>query len=85
MSLLLKSGDQYFEISDADLKQCEISADEFDTAAHTDTADRALVSAVLGDGFVERNQTQIGKGCDGNYGFTCGGYGASCSKGTKCP
>lgn len=77
MSLLLKSGDQHFEISDADLENCQTSMDDFTSgASKTAVADRNLVLGMSGTIVM---QTPIGSGCSKPT------YGASCSKAPNCP
>jgi hypothetical protein len=77
MSLLLKSGDQFFEISDADLAKAEIPEREFEKReGDAQVADRSLVVDVAVPVFA---QVQIGSGCDKPT------YGASCGKAPNCP
>jgi hypothetical protein len=75
MSLLLKSGDQHFEISDTDLENCETDASTGKDGS-TVVADRNIVSGTAGTVVM---QTPIGSGC------TKPTYGASCSKAPNCP
>jgi hypothetical protein len=77
MSLLVKSGDRYYEISDADLEQCETTtADVIGKDPGTVVADRNIVVSAVA---TASNATPIGSGC------TKPTYGASCSKAPKCP
>lgn len=73
MSLLLKSDDQYFEVKDADLANCEISAEQYEArSGEAEVADRDLAAPVFA-------QTPVGSGC------TKPTYGASCGKAPNCP
>jgi hypothetical protein len=77
MSLLVRSGDRYFEISDADLEHCETTtADVIGTDPGTVVADRNIVVSAVA---TASNPTPIGSGC------TKPTYGASCSKAPNCP
>lgn len=77
MSLLLRSGNQHFEISDADLENCETSTDDFvSERSGAAVADRNIVAGAFGTVVM---QTPIGSGC------TKPTYGASCSKAPNCP
>ncbi len=77
MSLLLRSGNQHFEISDADLEKCETSTDDFvSERSGAAVADRNIVAGAFGTVVM---QTPIGSGC------TKPTYGASCSKAPNCP
>ena len=81
MSLLLKYGSQYFEVSDADLLACETSAVEFaNRGADAPVADRSLVFAVAVPVFApSADPVPIGSGCTGPT------DGASCGKAPNCP
>ncbi len=80
MSLLLKSGDQFFEVSDADLAGCEIVADAFAArSGEADVADRSLVFDVAVPVFAQSDPPRIGSGCSKPT------YGASCGKAPNCP
>jgi hypothetical protein len=74
MSLLLKSGDSYFEVSETDLAACEIVADEFGADC---VADRSLSATAAFDPW---EPAKNASSC-ADY----SGYGASCSKQPGCP
>jgi|RhiMetdeSRZDD1v2_1073273.scaffolds.fasta_scaffold97153_4 hypothetical protein len=84
MSLLLKSGEQYFEISDGDLATSEISQEQFEAAGAAESvADRSLVSELATPVFTAWDpawQVPIGSGCTDKP-----TYGASCGKAPNCP
>ena len=67
MSTLLKSEDQYYEIDEADLDQCEMS-DHDDRGETVEVADRNLLSETYSEA------VQIGCGCCTSK----ESYGASC-------
>ncbi len=69
MSVLVKSGEQHFEISDSDLAACVISGEEFDARNGAGSvADRNLLFSAYSDA------VQIGCGCCTSK----KSYGASC-------
>jgi hypothetical protein len=74
MSLLLKSGDSYFEVSETDLAACEIEPQEFGAAG---VADRNLAATAAFDPW---EPAKNASSC-ADY----SGYGASCSKAPNCP
>jgi len=82
MSLLIKSGGQYFEVSETDLAACEIAPQDFEAACGV--ADRSLVSESSVPAFNPLdpawNALNCAQVCD-----TYSGYGASCSKAPNCP
>lgn len=78
MSLLIKSGDRHFEISEAELAACEIPAPEFEAGnVQSLAADGAPAFQPFAPSWNAANCAQV---CD-----TYSGYGASCSKAPNCP
>jgi len=81
MSLLIKSGKDYFEVSDSDLATCEVSPERFELRAEDALvadgnliADTAVPLSLHPD-----DPVPIGSGCTGPT------YGASCGKAPNCP
>jgi hypothetical protein len=69
MSILVKAGEQYLQISDDDLARCMISPQEFETkSADGAVADRSLLFTTYSEA------VQIGCGCC----MSKKSYGASC-------
>ncbi len=78
MSLLIKSGDRYFEVREAELAAYEIPALEFEAG---DVRSLAADGAPAFQPFAPSwNATDCAQVCD-----TYSGYGASCSKAPNCP